>query len=374
MKPLRLKKRYIVLISIVLILIILRLILPSILLHRINNSLASLNDYEGHIDDLDLSLYKGSYSIKNMEIKRKGPAKSPLELIKLDSTVLSVEWKPLLHGHIVGQIFFGNPKIVVTKTAPKNIEHDTTSFNTILNKLMPLKVNRFEIRNGTIKYTDDKSSPKVDVSLQNIELIALNLSNVYDSVNALPSTISGRASVYEGDFNLNMKLNALADRPTFDLNAELKNTNLVRLNDFLKAYGNFTVNKGHFSLFTEVAASDGKFKGYVKPIIKDLDVLGPEDRKESFFQKIWESIVGAVGAVLTNEKKEQVATKIPIEGTFKKPKTKLLFAVGEALRNAFIQALMPGIDQEINIKSVKEDNKDFLHKMAENDKVKKKKK
>ena len=108
--------------------------------------------------------------------------------------------------------------------------------------------------------------------------------------------VSGHASVYEGDFNLHMKLNALADKPTFDLDAELKNTNLVKLNDFLKAYGNFTVNKGEFSLFTEVAASDGKFKGYVKPLIKDLDVLGPEDRGESFFQKAWESIVGAVGS------------------------------------------------------------------------------
>ena len=374
MRSFRIKKKYIVLISLILILIVIRLMLPSIILHRINKSLASLEGYDGHIDDIDMSLFRGSYSIDNMEIKRKEPAKTPVELFKLDFIELSVEWKPLLHGRAVGQIFLDHPEIIVTKTEPEKTKQDTASFKTILEKLMPLKVNRFEIKDGTFRFIDNKARPKVDVSVKNIEITARNLSNVYDSVNELPSTVSGHASVYEGDFNLHMKLNALADKPTFDLDAELKNTNLVRLNDFLKAYGNFTVNKGEFSLFTEVAASDGKFKGYVKPLIKDLDVLGPEDRGESFFQKAWESIVGAVGSILKNEKKEQVATKIPIEGTFKKPKTRVWFAVGEALRNAFIQALMPGIDKEINLKSVKEDDKSYLHRMAENDKGKKNRK
>ena len=53
------------------------------------------------------------------------------------------------------------------------------------------------------------------------------------------------------------------------------------------------MNKGTLGLYTEFAAKDGKYKGYVKPIIKDLDVVGPEDKKDNFLQKTWETIIGA---------------------------------------------------------------------------------
>ena len=137
---------------------------------------------------------------------------------------------------------------------------------------MPLKVNRFEVNNGELHYTDNTGKQKVDVALKETYILALNLSNVVDKTIELPSTVTARAKAYEGTLTFNMKLNALNEQPTFDLNAELKNTNLVLLNSFLKTYGNFDVNRGNFGLYTEMAAKEGKFKGYVKPIIKDLSL------------------------------------------------------------------------------------------------------
>ncbi len=58
-----------------------------------------------------------------------------------------------------------------------------------------------------------------------------------------------------------------------------------------------------------MASKDGKFKGYVKPIIKNLDVVGPEDRHDNFFNKIWEQIVGAAGVIFKNKKKIRLQLK-----------------------------------------------------------------
>jgi hypothetical protein len=102
-----------------------------------------------------------------------------------------------------------------------------------------------------------------------------------------------------------------------------------------------------------MAAKDGKFTGYIKPIIKDLDVVGPEDRKDNILQKIWEGAVGLVGVIFRNQKKDQVATKIPIEGDFKNPKTGVVDAIVQVVINAFIQALVPAIDNEISLSSIK---------------------
>jgi hypothetical protein len=176
-----------------------------------------------------------------------------------------------------------------------------------------------------------------------------------------------------------MKLNALAEKATFDLNAELKNTNLVQLNDFLQAYANVDVNKGTFGLYTEFASLNGKYEGYVKPVIKDLDVLGREDKKDNFFRKIWEGLVGSVGKALENPKKDQIATKIPIEGSFGKSDPDITEAIWELLKNAFIHALMPSIDHEINLASVtkeEEDDRGLLKRIfgGKEDKEKKEKK
>ena len=158
----------------------------------------------------------------------------------------------------------------------------------------------------------------------------------------------------------------MAESATFDLNAEIKNVNLVLLNDFLKAYGNFDVHKGNFGLYSELAAKNGRFKGYVKPVIKGLDVVGPEDNKDGFFNKVWEVAVGGVGEVFRNQKKDQVATKVELEGDFRDPQSSTLDAVWEVLRNAFIQALMPSVDNQININSVDEEKpkkKNILQKI-----------
>lgn len=197
-------------------------------------------------------------------------------------------------------------------------------------------------------------------------ILAQNLSNVVDTA-LLPATIIANAIVYQGTFNLQMKMNLLAQQLTYDLNAELKNTNLPDLNNFFQAYANFNVYAGTFGLYTEVAAKDGKFIGYVKPIVKDLKVVGPEDRNNSFLNKLYEALIGAAGIILKNSKEKQVATKIPIEGDYGKTTIGIWYAIIEVLRNAFIQALYPAIDHEITILSVKkvnpEENKTFLQKI-----------
>ncbi|HCY77707.1 MAG TPA: hypothetical protein DHV28_17485 [Ignavibacteriales bacterium] len=356
-----LKKKYKVLIIIFVIVIVIRLILPYIVLYYANNTLANMKSYYGHINDIDISIYRGAYTINNIYLNKiDSVSKKQTEFFKSKQIDLSIEWKALIKGSLVGEMVFETPEIIFTKDKAEigDIKKDTTDFRYLLNHFMPLKVNRFEINNGTIHYVDNTSKTKVDIFLKQAHILVQNLTNVIDDEVELPSTVSAQASVYQGTLNFNMKLDALAENATFDINAELKNTNLVLLNDFMKAYGNFDVNQGTFGLYTEMAAKDGKFKGYVKPIIKDLDVVGIEDENDNVFQNIWEFVVGGVAAIFTNQEKDQVASKVRIEGVFNNPQTNTLDAVWELLRNAFIQALIPSIDYEININTVKTDNPD----------------
>lgn len=231
---------------------------------------------------------------------------------------------------------------------------------------MPLHVNRLEINNGIVKYKDEGSKPAVDIAMTNTYLLAQNLRNNYDSTIQLPAIIKATSEIYGGTLSFNMKLDPMAGSPTFDMNTELKNTNLVALNEFLQAYAKIDVNKGTFGLYAEVAAKEGKFIGYVKPLIKDLDILGKEDRGDNIFRKIWEGIAAGVGQVFKNQDKDQIATKIPFEGKIENLDTNVWYAVVNILKNAFVQALVPSIDREINLASVdnaKEEKRTFLQKV-----------
>ena len=358
-----------ILIIIIVVLVVLRILLPYILLNYCNKSLSELKGYYGHIQDIDVSLYRGAYQINNMYLNKVDDAThKQTNFFNVNNIDLSVEWRALFHGRLVGELVFNSPKLIFTKdrTEISDVKKDTNDFRKVLKDFMPLKVNRFEVNNGSIHYVDAGAKPKVDISVEQAHILAENLKNVEDNKTELPSPITATGNVYGGTLSLNMKMDALAQKTRFDLNAEIKNANLVSLNDFLKAYGGFDVNKGTFGLYTEFAAKNGKYKGYVKPVIKDLDVVGPEDRKDKFFHKVWENIVGAAGEILNNPKKNQIATKIPIEGNLAGSNTDIIEMIWELLRNAFIQALMPSIDNQININSLNtssDDHKSLLQKI-----------
>jgi len=353
------KRKVQILLGVIVLLVILRLLLPYIVLRYCNNTLANMNGYYGHIEDIDIALYRGAYKINDMYLDKKDSASGKqTPFFKVRNIDLSVEWKAIFKGGLVGELEFDSPDLIFTKDRVElgDVKKDTNDFRKVLKDFMPLKVNRFQISNGALRYTDNTSSPKVDIALKNIQLLALNLRNAYDSSKVLPSTVTATAGAYEGTMELNMKLNPLATAATFDMNASVKDVNLVLLNDFLKAYGKFDVHKGNFGLYSEMAAKNGQFKGYVKPLIKGLDVVGAEDRHDSFLQKIWETVVGGAGELFRNHKKDQVATKVQLEGNFKDPNVQTLDAIWQVLRNAFIQALLPSVDNQIDISSVGTDD------------------
>jgi hypothetical protein len=334
------------------LLVIVRVILPYVVLHYLNKTLATMEGYYGHADDIDIALIRGAYTIDSIYLnKLDSTTEKQTPFFGASEIDLSVEWKALFHGSIVGELVFEDALLRFTKdkVEPKEIQSDSSSFKDLLDDFMPLQVNRVEINNGSIQYIDKTSKPPVDIQLSNAYLLAQNLRNSYDSSVVLPASLTAHANIYEGELALNVKLNPLADDPTFDMNAEIKNTNLVR-----------------FGLYTEVAAKEGKFAGYVKPLIQDLDVLGKEDRKDNVLRKIWEGLAGTAGEIFENQGKDQVATKVPFEGNLKNPDTNVWYALSSILQNAFIRAIQPSIDQEINIATVdtqKDEKKNLLQKI-----------
>lgn len=358
-----------ILLGVIVFILALRLALPYILLHYANKTLAEMKGYFGHVKDIDVALYRGAYTLDSFYLN-KVDAKTARQTEFMSARVvdLSLEWKALIKGKLVGKLVFEQPRLRFTENVVelKDVARDTSDFRQLLHDFMPIEVNRCEIHDGSLRYVDHTRSAKVDVAISHMNGTALNLRNAYASTEILPASIDFVGDVYEGTMTFAMKLNPLAMQPTFDLNTSLEKTNLVKLNDVFKAYGGFDVNKGEFNMYVEAATKDGKFAGYVKPIIKDLDIVDwkGQDKNDSFFQKLWETAVGGAAELLQNQKKDQLATKINFEGTLAAPQTNTLEIILLVFQNAFVKALRPSIDNQITLNQlaqslVKEKKRDF---------------
>jgi len=345
-------------------LIIFRLILPYWVLHFVNHRLSELSGYVGFVKDIDISLHRGAYVVKDLHINKiDSVTQEQTELFLAPNIDISIEWAALFHGEIVSEFEFLDPVLKFTedRVEPEEMEKDTNDFRKMLKTFTPFQVNRFEVFNGKIGYVDPTVTPKVDVYLTETHVLARNLSNVRDT-SALPAKIDANANVYGGQMILKMRADALAEDPTYDMNVEVTNAQLVKLNDFFKAYAGFDVNKGTFSMYMEMAAKDRKFIGYVKPIIKDLDVVGPEDRKDNILKKIWEGVVALAADILEAPKSETIASKVPIVGQHDDRRIGIWYSVWAVLKNAFVQALYPTLDNQVSLNSVNKVKKDEVKK------------
>src|SRR5678809_1288875 len=99
----RRRNKWLLVLGIVVVLLVAaRLALEPILLDYANKKLNALKAYEGHIDDLDLSLLRGGYNIKGIEIVKTG-AGQPVPFFKGDRIETTAEWPSLLPGSLVAE-------------------------------------------------------------------------------------------------------------------------------------------------------------------------------------------------------------------------------------------------------------------------------
>lgn len=135
--------------------------------------------------------------------------------------------------------------------------------------------------------------------------------------------------------------------PDFDLNVAIEGASLPAMNDLLRAYGKLDVVKGTFSLYSEIKIKNGRIDGYVKPLVKDVDVYSSkQDKKKPILKKLYEKVVGGLSHILENEPREEVATVVDISGPLDDPNASIWETVVRLVSNAFVKAILPGFERE----------------------------
>ncbi|WP_045467057.1 DUF748 domain-containing protein [Sporocytophaga myxococcoides] len=340
------------------ILVAFRLALPYIVLKYVNNTLSELNGYKGHVENIDIHLIRGAYTIHHLNIeKTEGKSYVPFFLAK--KTDLSIQWKALFKGALVGEVIIYNSALnFVNGSKGTSQNGGNNDWREPVKKLFPLKINRFEVLNGEIHYRDYSASPDINLYLQSVHTVANNLTNSEKLSKTLVANITATGKVMKtGHFSFTLEFDPYADSPYFNMDAKMEKLPATELNDFFKAYGNFDVQEGTVGLYIEAAGKDGGIKGYVKPLIENLNVLKPKEEKPGPLRFLYEAAIEGLAEIFKNHPKDRVATKVPFSGQLKNPDIQIWPVISNLISNAFIEVLLPNIDNTINMKDTEKQKK-----------------
>jgi len=210
---------------------------------------------------------------------------------------------------------------------------------------MLVRLDRVHVTDSNFALVNRDADHPYRVYVSGTDLTVTNLSSGFRE-GAAKARLTGKF-MGSGAARANATFREPSSGPNFDFNIAIEGASLPAMNDLLRSYGKLDVVKGTFSVYSEIKIKDQQIVGYVKPLIKDVDVYdSKQDKKKPVLKKIYEKIVGGLSHVLENKPRDEVATVVDISGPIEDPNASIWETVVRLVSNAFVKAILPGFDRE----------------------------
>lgn len=170
--------------GLVIILIGARLYLPYYLRDYINDEIRKLENYDGQVERVSVSLWRGAYQIHGMNIRKvSGGLDEPF--VAARTIDLALDWGSLVRGRIVAEIDIYE----IAFNVAQNQTGEGAGWLGFINVISPLSVNRLTVHGGRIAYLDYTADPNIDLFIEDIVLSMTNIRNVREEGSKLPSRL-----------------------------------------------------------------------------------------------------------------------------------------------------------------------------------------
>jgi hypothetical protein len=338
------------------VLVAVRAALPSIVKDYVNDKLQAMEAYDGHVEDVDMALWRGAYRVEGIRIVKTG-AQQSIPFFSGDRVDFSVEWRSLLRGSLVaeGEFLRPNLNMVQARNEQQSQTGKEVNWPDQLEQMFPFRFNTVRVKDATITFRAPGIRTQDALKARHVNGEITNITNVVDRDKDTFADFRVNGQVLEkGTASVNGSVNPLARSPTFDVNLAVKNVQLPDVNPWLRQYIKADAESGEFELYTELAAAEGKFKGYAKPIMRKVNIYSSEEPEKNPLKRLWEGLVEFAANVLENDDKGQVAARIPFSGTIKDPEAGILATIVSVMRNAFVSAFARSLEGSISLRDVKQ--------------------
>ena len=329
-------------------LVVLRLALPTLVKNYLNDQLADMGDYRGHITDVDIAIWRGSYALNQMNIVKIDNS-VPVPFFEVDSIDLSISWQALIKGAVVAEVDFFNASLHFVDGGETGSQAGQgTDWEEALQQLAPIRIDRLSFHDSSIEFHNFQSEPSVHLTVTDLQATFTNLTNadrseqpVYADFD-LSGTVLGHAALQAGG-----SLDPLGDFRNFRFEVQVSEIDITYLNDLTEAYGRFAFESGTGDFVMEPEATDNQLSGYAKPLLDNVQIFDlEEDLEKGLLQAGWEALVGGLGRIFRNQPRDRIASQVDISGDLDQPDISPWQSFVSILRNAFVEAYEARFERE----------------------------
>ena len=331
-----------------------RLAAPTVVERYVNRQLANMGEYRGTISGVDLHLLSGGYVLRDLTIVEIGSA-NETPFVTMPSMDLTLQWHALFRGQAVGEAVMHEPVLNLVQ-GPSDEEQQLgagVNWPQKIRDLFPFRLNVVEAQNGLVTFRAPGIGTDDSLTMRDFQMRLRNLTNVQDVAEPAFAEIDVRGGIMgNAPVTLTGRIDPNETTPTFDVDFSLEGARLVDVNPWLREFLKVDAEMGVFSMYAELAAAEGRFEGYARPILEDPKFIDKNEDDGGPFRKAWEGLVTLAAKILENREEEQVATQIPLRGEIEDPDVGVLTAMVNLLRNAFVAAFSHSLEGSINLRDV----------------------
>jgi hypothetical protein len=265
---------------------------------------------------------------------------------------VSLAWREMFKGRITTDVEIAGADTVLTskvieafKSAPKKAEKDTRD---AAKKLFPVRVERLDLRDSSFEFAELLSIP--DSKRWKVTRLNGRISNVTPTEDVPLMFVNLNGALFDAsDIKLVAQVNTIAEPVAWDADLELRKFELKEANEWMKRKLPLTFTSGTLELFAEARSIPEGVEGYIKPFLKNADIVADKERFKGFKHFGIEVSVAAANLILRTSSEKTLATKVLFEysgGEFKINSAK---AINDAIKNGFSDPIATGIDDEISL-------------------------
>ncbi len=333
------------------LLVLIRVIAPPIIHKRLNDYLAEFSPlYSIHIGDLDLAIWRMAYGLEDIELKERKTGQVFLFVQDVD---VSLSWRELIRGRVLTDIDVTGARFDVDRgivlLAKGNPETSKKDAKDAQEALFPVSVERVRVTSSEALFRPPgtKSDTKA-WRLSEIESVVSNLTPKTENEKTLftaSGTLLGSSKVkVAGEARLKK------EPIEWSVDTQMNGFDLREANPILMEIAPLSFVKGQLDVYSEVRSKAGTMLGYVRPVAKNVDVMGDRrDFKEGPRQFLIELVAQFAQFVLKDNDTSTVATQIDFGTAGGELKVNTAKAIQMAIQHGFGENVEPKIDNRLEL-------------------------
>ncbi|MDO3381698.1 DUF748 domain-containing protein [Gilvimarinus algae] len=309
--------------------------------------LADMGQYYGRVQSVKVHLLDGEYRLEQLVIYHKDRVATDPEspFFQLSAMDIGISWSALRKRELLMDTDLYQPELHIVEAKDDDNEQlgEGTNWIEVFDRILPTTVSRLGIHNGVIRFSNAGRTPKASVEITQINALLTNLTNIAGEDGQRVASAKASGKLFdESAFSIEAEFDPF-EYDDFVLAAQADSFELSRINTLAQSYANVDFKSGKMQIFCELEAKDRQLKGYIKPLLEDVNIASwsqdVEQQGDNPLQVTWEALWGVLSAVFTNLDSRKLATEIEIEGSLDDTEVRSFSAFIGVIKNAFIDAL-----------------------------------